>query len=328
MKKIWGYIKLGLLWLYTSFHILMIRISIGLFNVEQEVLKADVLGGDEKNKQNQRVRHRNPIAEKMLQGQRDQQFVKDYYEVLKKADKFMRNSTPDQIEMTANKHGLSLGKTSSEMKNVGRKPEDKPKKDKWGRRYEHFGFYDGKNKNYGKTMGEVIIEETKQRVTKDDDNAIEFMFSNIPTSIGFVDNEYVVEDKALGFREINSYEKAKVRKHPMKVQRKNEECFNKIEQLTEYLHVRRIDDTHKILEFFIPAKYNVFDFDVKSDTFTEIIDIENVWINDEYHNMYGYNVYGFQKRVEVIDESVVSTDEDVIIYHVIKLKARAIEKIG
>lgn len=328
MKKIWNYIKLGSLWIYTAFHILMIKLSIALSNTEQEILKADVIDGNEKNKQNQRVRHRNPIAEKMLQGQRDQQFVKDYYEVLKKADKFLRNSTPDQIEMAANKHGMSLGKSDVEMKNVGRKANDKPKKDRWGRRYDHFGFYDHKNKNYGKTLGEVIVEEIKQRVTKDDDNAIEFMFSNIPKSVGIVNNDYVVEDIALGFRELNSYEKSKVRKYPMKVQRDNEECFNKIEQLTEYLHVRRIDDVHKILEFFIPAKYNVFDFDEKSDIFNEIININNVWISDEWDNKYGYNVYDYYKRIEVIDESVVSTDEEVVIYHVIKLKAKAIEKIN
>ena len=326
MKYIWNQIKLGLLWLYTSFHIIMVRISIALYRAEVETLKADPNALNEKNNQNQRVRHRNRIAEQMLQGQRDQKFVQDYYEILKKADKFMRNSTPEQMEMAANKWGMSVGKTDGEFKNVGRKEKEKPKKDKWGKRYDHFGFYDPKNKNYGKTMGEVMVEEIQQRITTDDDYSIEFMFSNKPANIGIGNNDEVVEDNALGFRELNIYEKAKIRKFPMTVQRTKEECFNKIEQLTEYVHIKRLDDENKILEFFIPAKYGVFKHDEESETFKEIIDVNIVWIKDEYDNKYGYNISGYYKKTEVIDKSIVSSDDNVI-YHVIKLKGKAIKKL-
>ena len=53
MKYIWNQIKLGLLWIYTTFHILMIRISIGLYKAEVETLKADPNVLNEKNNQNQ-----------------------------------------------------------------------------------------------------------------------------------------------------------------------------------------------------------------------------------------------------------------------------------
>ena len=326
MKYIWNKIKLVFLWLYTSFHIIMVRISIALYNAEIEVLKADPNALNEKGKKNQKIRIRNPLHRKMDQGQRDQQYMQDYYEVLKKADKFMKNSTPEQMEMAANKWGMSVGKTDAELKNVGRKEKDKPKKDKWGKRYDHFGFYDPKNKNYGKTMAEVMVEEIQQRVTTDDDYSIEFMFSNKPANIGIGKNHEVVEDKALGFRELNIYEKAKIRKFPMTVQRTKEECFNKIEQLTEYVHIKRLDDENKIIEFFIPAKYGVFKHDEESETFKEIIDINTVWIKDEYDNRYGYNISGYYKKTEVIDKSIVSSDDNVI-YHVIKLRAKAIIKL-
>jgi len=328
MKYIWNNIKLGLLWLYTSLHLLMIRISIGLYNAEVETLKADPNVLNEKNNQNQRVRHKNRIAEKMLQGQRDQKFVQDYYEVLKSADKFLRNSTPEQMEMAANKWGMSVGKTDEEFKNVGRKQNEKPKKDKWGRRYDHFGFYDPKNKNYGKTMGEVMVEEIHERTTNDDNKyPIEFMFSNKPPNIGIGNNHEVVEDLSLGFRELNSYEKSKLRKYPLTVKRKNEECFNKIEQLAEYVHIKRVDDSHKILEFFIPAKYKVFTYSEKSSIFEELIDIDLVWIKDEYDNRYGYKIGSYYKRSEILDESIPK-DKDQVIYHVVKLRGTKIEKIG
>lgn len=325
MSKFLSKITYPFKWIYTTIHLMMIRISIGMYNTEQEILKADPNGLSDKNKKNQKVITRNPLHRKMEQGHRDERYVKDYYEVLKKADKFLRNSTPNEIEVAAAKHGMNVGKTDAEMRNVGSKK--KAKKDKWGRRYDHFGFFDPKSKNYGKTMAEVMVEETKERLTKDDDYSIEFMFSNKPSNIGLLNNENIIEDDKLGYRELNSYEKSKKVNYPMTVQRKNEECFNKIEQLTEYLHIKSIGLDHKLLEFFIPIKYKVFDHSIDSDIFKEIIDIESVWIRDEYHNLYGYRVEKYNKRVDVIDESVVSSDDNVI-YQVIKLNAIAIEKIN
>jgi len=319
IKKFFKYI-------YVSIKLVFIRLSIAMFNTEQEILKADPNALADKDKKNQKVRTSNPLHRKMEQGQRDQKFVKDYYEVLKKADKFMKNATPHEMELAASRHGMSLGKTDAELKNVGNKKK-KPKKDRWGRRYDHFGFFDPKSKHYGKTMAEVMIEEIKQRVTKDDNYQIEFMFSNKPTTVGLVNNEFIVEDEKYGFRELNSYEKAKRIKHPMTVQRKNEKCVNKIEQLTEYVHVKRLDDKNKIIEFFIPSRFKVFDFDEKSDIFTEIIDVDSIWLKDEYDVRFGYSIDGYYKRTEVIDESIKSSD-DKVIYHVIKLKGKLIENIN
>lgn len=311
-------------YIIVSIKLIFIRLSIAMYNTEQDILKADPNAMADKDKKNQKVRTRNPLHRKMEQGQRDQKFVKDYYELLKKGDKFMKNATPHEMELAASRHGMSLGKTDAELRNVGKKK--KPKKDRWGRRYDHFGFFDPKSKNYGKTMAEVMIEEIKQRVTKDDNHQIEFMFSNKPTTVGFVENDFIVEDEKYGFRELNLYEKAKKYKYPMIVQRDNEECANKIEQLTEYVHVKRLDDVNKIIEFFIPARFKVFDFDEKSDIFMEIININSIWLKDDYDVRFGYQIDGYNKRIEVIDESIKSGDDNVI-YHVIKLRGKLIENI-
>ena len=42
-------------------------------------------------------------------------------------------------------------------------------KDRWGRRYEHYGFFDDKHKHVGKTLAEVLAMEFEERRTKDDD---------------------------------------------------------------------------------------------------------------------------------------------------------------
>lgn len=303
---------------------IMLRLSIGMYNAEQDIFKADPNGISEKNKINQKVITKNPIFKKMEQGERDEQFVKDYYEILKKADKFLKNSTPHEIEIVASKNHMSLGKTDDEMRNVGK--SNKVKKDKWGRRYNHFGFFDPKSKHYGKTMAEVMVDEIKERVTNDENYNIEFMFSNIPVTVGLVNNDFIIEDEKYGFKELNPLEKVKNYKFPLNVQRKNEDCKNKIEQLTEYVHVKKLDKIEKIIEFFIPSKYKVFDYDIDSDIFKEIIDIDTIWLEDEYDVKFGYKIKGFHKRVEVRDDSIKSSD-DKVIYHVIKLRANIIEKI-
>ena len=314
MDKIVGWIKLGFLWIYIWIHSIIIRISIALYNTEMEVLKADPNDLDERNKNQQRMQHRNPLVEKMLQGQRDEQFVQDYYEILKKADKFLRNSSPEKIAMTADKYGMNYGQ-----------------KDRWGRRYEHYGFYDPKSKNYGKTMAEVMTEEIEERKTKDDDFELEFMFDNSPIEHGLAKVDEIKEtckNSDTGFEALNSYEKAKQRKFPLTIIREKD-VANKLEQLSHYVHVKRIDSLHRIIEFFIPAKYKTFEVDEKSDIFAEIIDVNQIWLTDEYGGKYGYTVKGYRKRllqtIEVTGEDGNPIEEPT--YEVIKLNAYKIEKI-
>lgn len=349
-NKIWYYLKKVFLWLYIWVHTIVLRISIALYNVEESILKADPNDLDEKNKFNLRMRHRNPLVEKMLQGQRDEQFVSDYYEILKKADKFLRESTPDKIEMAAGKWGLNYGKSEDELKNVGKtakrikrdkdgkiirtKPKGnsgKRKKDKFGRRYEHYGFFDPKNRNYGKTLAQVMKEEVGERVTSDDKYPIEFMFTNKAVEDGISKNDEVVEtmtDKSnTGFESKNELDKALERKFPMRIVRENE-VVNKLERLTEFLHVKKINSKHRILEFFIPAKYKTFDITEESDIFAEIVGISQVWISDEYGEMYGFTIKDYRKR---LTQNIIITEEgekiEKPIYEVIKLNGQIIEKL-
>ncbi|MEW3887702.1 hypothetical protein QOZ60_30645, partial [Pseudomonas aeruginosa] len=93
-------------------------------------------------------RHRNPVLEKFYAGQTDEKYIQDYYEILKKADNFIKNATPFKMAVGADRHGMNYGKI-----------------DKYGRVYEHFGFYDNKSKHVGKTLNEVIQEVMISRRT-------------------------------------------------------------------------------------------------------------------------------------------------------------------
>ena len=279
MKKIFRNI---ILWIYIKLHTIMIAISIALFNTEQEILKADPNDLDERAKKNQRMRHRNQLLEKFYAGQTDEKYVKDYYEVLKKADKFIRTATPHQMAVAADRHGMSYGM-----------------KDRYGRRYEHYGFFDDKHKHAGKTLGEVIAMEFEERRTKDDDLDIMYIFNNKPVEVGFEKILDVVEKKegTLDEYEVKDlYKKSKTFQFPIQIVREKD-VVNKIEELSEFLHVKKIGFEYRQLEFFIPLKFKTNELTEDSNIFKEIIDIQQVYVRDEYGEMIGFSVDKYFKRI-------------------------------
>lgn len=255
----------------------MIYLSIALRNTEINLLKADPDNLDENRKKTTRKLHHNPLLEKFYAGQRDEKYVKDYYELLKKADNFMRNATPHKKAIAADKWGMNVGR-----------------KDQYGRRYDHVGFFDDKHKHSGKTIGEVLGAEMEERKTTDDDYEILHIFNNHPIEVGlskvngFVDDNFNVND-------LNNI--SKTLEFPMKVNRDDKEVVNKIEQLTEFLHVKKIGFEHRQLEFFIPRKYGTENFNESTDIFKDLTTINQIFIHDEYGEIIGFRIDKFIKRI-------------------------------
>lgn len=290
MKRIFRNI---FLWFYLRFHYLIVVLSLALRNVEIDLLKADPNDLDERNKKTTRKLHHNPLLEKFYSGQRDEKYMQDFYELLKKADKFMRDATPHKMAVAADKYSMSLGR-----------------KDQYGRRYDHIGFFADGHKYVGKTMGEVLEIEMEERRTKDDDNELLFIFNNKPIEVGLskiddvVDQEFNIKDLA---------RKSKTLEFPMRVMRDNE-TLNKIEQLTEFLHIKKIGFDHRQLEFFIPKKYKLHEFDENSKIFKELIDIQYVYIHNDYGDLIGFNVQNYMKRLDYDDRY------EVLKFHTIEME--------
>ena len=283
MKKIFQNI---ILWVYLKVHTILFNISIALFNTEQEILKADPNDLQERGKKETRKLHKNPLLEKFYAGKTDERYVKDYYEVLKKADKFMRTATPHQMAVAADKHGTSYGM-----------------KDQYGRRYEHYGFFDEKHKNAGKTLGEVLATEFEDRRTKDDDYEILYIFNNKPIEVGFakvldVVGEIKKADLDFEYEVLDVFRKSKQFEFPIKVTRVDLEAVNRIEQLTEYFHVKKIGFEYRQLEFFIPLQFKTTELEEDSEIFKEIINIKEIFIKDDYNKLIGFGVNKFIKRIK------------------------------
>lgn len=276
-----------ILWIYFKFHSFGLALGIALFNTETEILRADPNDGNERNNHTQRMRNRNQLLEKFYAGKTDEKYVQEYYEVLKKADKFIRTATPYQMAVAADKYGTSYGM-----------------KDKYGRRYEHYGFFDDKHKNSGKTIGEVLIEEFEERRTKDDEYELLYIFNNTPIEVGLKDVGEFLGEKTKGDEVIDIVDINKISKQfnfPINIIRENKEAINKIEELSEFLHVKKIGFEFRQLEFFIPLKYKTAELEINSDVFKEIVDIQQIFIRDDYGQLVGFTINSFVKRINYND---------------------------
>lgn len=279
----------------------MTYISIALFNTEAEILKADPNDLDERNNHTQRMRSRNQVLEKFYAGQTDEKYVKDYYEILKKADKFMKNATPNELAVATNKT-LVFNKGNNSFKIDENYRSNK--KDKWGRRYEHYGFFDDKHKHAGKTLGEVLALEFEERRTKDDNYEMLYIFSNRPVEVGLKDvfdsiGKKTKGDEVIDIVDINKA--SKQFKFPIIIIRENQECRNKIEELTEFLHVKKVGFEYRQLEFFIPLDFKTDEHDENSEIFKDIIDFQQIFIRDDYGELIGFGIEKFVKRIKYND---------------------------
>ena len=284
MKKLLNNI---LLWIYLKFRSIIMMISLSLYQTEIEILKADPNDLNERNNHTQRMRHRNQLLEKFYAGQTDEKYVQDYYEVLKKADKFIRTATPHQMAIAADKYRTSYGM-----------------KDRYGRRYEHYGFFDDKHKHTGKTLGEVLVLEFEERRTKDDDLEIMYIFNNKPIEVGLAGATDFIGKKTKDGEEIQVVDMNKTSKQfqfPINVLREKEDIINKIEELSEFLHIKKIGFEYRQLEFFIPLKFKTSEHDEESDIFKEIIDIQGVFVRDEYGELIGFGINKYMKRIKYND---------------------------
>jgi len=287
LNKMKKFLQNILLWVYLRYRSIMIMISIASFNTEQEILKADPNTLGESNKKIQRMQHRNQLLEKFYAGQTDEKYVKDYYEVLKKADKFIKTATPHQMAIAADKYGTSYGM-----------------KDRYGRTYEHYGFFDDKHKNSGKTLGEVLAMEFEERRTKDDDYDIMYIFNNKPIEVGLAKIYDVIEKKddcSDDYVVKDNEQKSKMFKFPINIIRENNDTVNKIEELSEFLHIKKIGFEYRQLEFFIPLQFKTTELDEESDVFKEITNIQQVFIRDDYGELIGFGVDKFTKRIKYND---------------------------
>jgi len=267
------------LWTAIKIHSILLMISIALKNTEMEILKADPNDISENKKTHQKW-FKSPLLQKFHAGQRDEKYVQDYYKLLKKADEFTLNASHHKKAVAADRWSMNLGE-----------------KDQYGRRYDHIGFFDPNHKHYGKTMKEAIEQEKKERRTNDDNYELLTIIDNKPIPVGLSEIDSVVDEEY----NVNDLQKVSRKyKFPIKVDRKRD-VTNKIEELAENMHIKKIGFEYRQLEFFIPLKFGIDKIKNNSKIFKELVNIRYVYVKDAYGELAGFNVQKFTKRIKYSD---------------------------
>jgi hypothetical protein len=275
------FLKKILLWIYLKYHMIMVSIGIALYNTEVDILKANPFDLKEGDKKIQRMRHRNNTLERFYAGNRDEKYVQDYYEVLKKADHFIRTSTPNKIAVATDKH-LRFDE-----------------KDRYGKRFAMTGFFDEKHKHAGKTIAEVLELEYQERRTNDDKYELVYIFNNKPIEVGLAKVMDVIVEKDDDVFEVKDMElKSKQFEFPIKAFRDDETIVNKIEQLAEYVHIKQTAFEYRQLEFFIPLKYGTSEIEEDSQIFSELVNIKGIFVKNDYGEKLGFGIIKFIKRIK------------------------------
>lgn len=268
MRKFFNSILSGI---YNKFRSILIYISIGLYNTEIEILKADPNDLNSKNDKNQRVRHKNQVLENFYAGQTDEKYVQDYYDILKKGDRFMRNATVREKAIAAHKFGMDHSKDGG----------------------EYSSHFDEKHKHAGKKLIDVLDIEMDERRSTDDDYKLLDIFDNKPIDGGLSKIDDVVDTK---YSLTDIQNKSKTVEFPIKIFR-NDKIVNKIEELTESLHVKKIGFEHRQLEFFIPKKYKTSEIKNDDSIFNDLVNVGEVYIDNGYGELIAYRIDKFVKRI-------------------------------
>ena len=273
LKKFFFYIKGGIAWLYMKVYAFMIYLAVAMYYVEKDTLKVngEAIVSMIKEK-------RGSVLNKFLAGERDEQYVQQFHEILRKADEFQMKKTPFEQAVAADKFAM----------NIGRKDPIT------GEIIDHHGFFDKKSKYAGKTLKEVINTQIKERTTTNDYEVIA-VHSNKPVEVGLSDLLYGVDNDNKDATTIVKNSKGKF-KYPLFVHR-DKDVVNKIELLTETLFVKKIGMDVVMLEFYIPTKFKTIKYDDDSEVIQEIINIDNVYYKEKYGEIRGYKIDKFKNRV-------------------------------
>jgi hypothetical protein len=277
MKKLF---KKILLWVYLKMHLSAFNVSLAMREVEIDILKTNQNNLKESDKKIQRMRHRNNMLEQFYAGIRNEKTIESYYEILKKADHFIKTSTPHKIAVATDKH-LRFDE-----------------KDQYGKRFAITGFFDEKHKHAGKTIAEVLELEYQERRTNDDKYELLYIFNNKPIEVGLAKVMDIIEEKGDNVFEVKDIEsKSKQFEFPIKAFRDNY-VVNKIEQLAECVHIKQTSFEYRQLEFFIPLKYGTSEIEEGSQIFEDLINIKGIYVKNDYGEQLGFGILKLIKRIK------------------------------
>lgn len=279
--------------LYLTYHSIMINIGMMLSRSEAQVFVGEGNELDSNHTITQRMPFKNKTLEEFYQGKLSEQTIQDYYEILKKADIFIKESTPLKLATTADKLSMNWSRDI----NPDRVDPNDPTK---GDYLEYLG-YDRMHKHYGLTQAEAEKKLYKEIGTKDTNYELIQIYNNKPIEKGLGEDDSYIETVDGNYIGLDTLQKALKRKFPLIVVRDSENVVNKIEQLAEFIHIRKIGMESVLLEFFIDKKYKIETVEENSEIFKELINIKQIWIKDNYGDLQGFKIDTYKDKLSFSD---------------------------
>lgn len=301
------------LWIFITYKSIMTNIAIMLYNIDVDIFKVNPDGLDSSKKLVYRMRNRSRVLNNMDQGIKDEKFVKDFYETLKKADLFMKNATPHKMAVVADRYSI-LAKDPYSGKDIDTTKLD----DETSDNNRHFGFYHKSNKNFGKTLNEVLEQETLDRRVDDDDYPLLYIYDNTPHKFGFTDLDKLTVVDGDEVRVLTEKEISSKLIFPISIRRSDDTIVNKIEMLTQTLHVKRVAFNTRLFEFLIPNKYKLNELYESSPIWDELKMIDQIYMTNKYGEMTGFKIDSFFKTFQYGEYEL--NGESKFEYTIIKFK--------
>lgn len=237
----------------------LLKSSLAMKSTEEEIFAPDPAQLQTGQKKEFQKLSSSQLLESLRRGEYNAQYVNYFYEVLRRADDIVANSTPEEMKMLAERYGMGdAAKNSYNMLSE-----------------------DFKSRYGDKDAKQVRKEQLKERVTSDDSYDIDHMVINKRTLTN-------VFESAQGAPRKYDF--------TLKVTRKYQ-AVNKIEELSEYMHVKHIGDNHKLLEFYIPKKFGITHMS-NLDALNEIKSFDYVQFSDAYGKQFQYSIKKFYKTTE------------------------------
>lgn len=255
----------------------LLKSSLAMKSTEEEIMAPDPAQLQTGQKKEFQKISSSQLLESLRRGDYNAQYVNYFYEVLRRADDIVANSTPEEMRLLAEKYGMGET-TDNQFK---------------------FLHEDHKAKYGDKSQQQIRKEQILQRVTGDDSYDIDHMVINKRTVTNMFESAQGAPRK---------YD------FTLKVNRKFQ-SINKIEELSEYMHVKHIGENQKLLEFYVPKKFGITSPD-NSDALNEIKTFDYVSFTDQYGKQFQYSIKKFYK---------LSQNNN---YDVLKFNAVHIQNIG
>ena len=221
-----------------------------------------------------------------------QEYATRFQMILRKADKIVENSTPEQLMALAEKHGISeMYKDLNEEQTREYIKEMKEIDAKFGLTSDDIGEFDEYMGMVNPSINKMSVNNTLKM--KRDELIYNFTDKSDP-QYNEIELSFTNEVEDLQFDELIDEAQLKNRSKSFKIYGHSNSVQYRLESYADVVHIKKVDSTIKLLEFYVNKKSIYLDNFVSKD----FIDWKQFSVKDKYGDQYSFDKNSFHKISE------------------------------